>query len=72
MPVVGFRGTVNDAIRLDPARVLAGAEKAALASVVVIGVRPDGDLYLAASEGTPQTVLLMEQAKAWLVAGCPD
>lgn len=52
-------------------RVLAGARSAILTDVVVLGYRPDGSLYSASSHGAPDANWLIDQAKAWILAGCP-
>lgn len=51
-------------------RVLAGA-RGKLREVVVIGYTLDGDIYAASSEGPGDTVWLIEQAKRWILEGCP-
>ena len=52
-------------------RVLAGARSSALTEVVVIGYEPDGSIYAAGSHGAADANWLIDQAKAWILAGCP-
>jgi hypothetical protein len=52
-------------------RVLAGARAAGLTDVVVIGYDENGDIYAGASHGASDTNWLIDQGKAWILAGCP-
>ena len=52
-------------------RVLAAGRAAGLTDVVVIGYDADGALYAGSSHGASDTLWLLEQAKAWILAGCP-
>ncbi len=46
----------------EPDRVLGDAVEQDLEQVVVVGVHPDGDLFLSASHNEPETVLLLSKA----------
>lgn len=52
-------------------RVLAGGRAAGLTDCVVLGYCEDGSIYASSSHGAPDTVWLMEQAKRWILEGCP-
>lgn len=53
-------------------RVLAGARAAGLTDVVVLGYTPEGDLYAGGSHGAADTNWLIDQAKKWIIDGCPE
>lgn len=53
-------------------KVLAGARASKLTDVVVMGYTEDGMLYAASSHGAADTNWLIDQTKAWILAGCPD
>lgn len=55
-----------------PSRVLAGGRAAGLTDVVVLGYDADGALYAGSSHGAADTLWLIEQAKIWLLDGCPE
>lgn len=55
-----------------PNRVLAGARAAGLTDVVVLGYDAGGDLYAASSHGATDTNWLIDQAKKWILDGCPE
>jgi hypothetical protein len=65
--VVVFRPElVGDGARVDADRVLT-SPAGSLEQAVVIGRDKDGELYFASSEGSPQTLWLIEQAKRLLL-----
>lgn len=43
-----------------------------LKTVVVVGIDEDGDLWGSASDGRPETIALLERAKARLIASYDD
>jgi len=55
---------------LNPDKVLESA-KGKLTHCIVIGYDEHGELYTAATHDANQTVFMLEQAKVWLVRGCP-
>ena len=56
--------------KMSAAKVLNGA-KGKLDECVVLGFDKQGDLYAASTEGPGDTLWLIEQAKAWILNGCP-
>jgi hypothetical protein len=59
-------GLVGDGAKVDCDNVLTAAQ-GQLRTVLVIGERPDGELYVAGSDGVADSVLLMERAKHWFI-----
>lgn len=53
-------------------KVLAGARARKLTDVVVLGYDQDGDVYAASSHGAADTNWLIDQAKQWILSGCPE
>lgn len=53
--------------RVEINNVLAGARKAKLDSVVVVGESPDGNLYIASSHGIESAYFTLGQAMARMV-----
>lgn len=49
-------------------RVLASARRAKLDTLVVIGYRPDGEIYIAGTDGPGESLLALERAKQTLIA----
>lgn len=56
-------GDVGGGVKIAPNAVLAGARKARLTGVVVIGYEPDGALYFASTDGPAETLWALEEAK---------
>ena len=70
--IIGFTpDIVGDGFTVDPDEVLQGC-LGKLKSVVVIGIDEDGDLWGSASDGRPETIALLERAKARLLASYDD
>lgn len=63
---------VGSGAKIAAHRVLAGARAAKLCDVVVLGYDEEGGLYASSTEGPGDTMWLIEQAKAWLLEGCPE
>jgi hypothetical protein len=59
-------GYVGDQFRIEPDEVLRAAEDK-MATVVVLGLDRNGELYLASSDGAERAYFLMERAKLWLL-----
>jgi hypothetical protein len=63
---------VMTTLDLPPERVLLAAAEKKLDRVVVLGINPDGSMYLAASHSSaPQTLWDLEKAKEWLLVHVP-
>lgn len=62
---------VATTLELPPERVLSAAMEAGLTSVVVVGMTPGGEMYLAASSDQWQTLWALEAAKKWLLEAAP-
>ncbi len=60
-------GPVGDGFKIPASDVLKAATDHALQTVVVIGLTQDGELYAAASDGSAETVFLIERAKLMLL-----
>lgn len=68
--IVPFRGTVvGPGVKLKAARVLAGARASKLTEVMISGYLPNGDLYVASTEGPGDALWLLEAAKMHLLTG---
>jgi hypothetical protein len=59
-------GAVGESFRIEPDQVL-DAAKDKMATVVVLGLDRNGELYLASSDGAERAYFLMERAKLWLL-----
>lgn len=58
-----------------PVSKVCDAAKEACEEVVILGYAKDGSLYTRASFAefsSERTIWLLEQCKAWLLAGCPE
>jgi len=62
-------GLIGPGIKVPVNAVLAGARKEGLDIAIVVGVKPDGEIYIAASGGHHETVFFLETAKAVLIRG---
>jgi len=61
------RKIVGDSATIPPKQVLSRAADYGLTEVVVVGVKNDGEIYLAGSHGAPDTALLLLLGQAELV-----
>lgn len=59
-------GPVGDGFKVSPDDIL-NCAKGKLTNLVLVGIQEDGELYIAGSEGAPQSCFLMERAKSVLV-----
>jgi len=57
---------VGDGVTLQPESVLEAA-KGRLESVVVIGVQPDGEMYVAGTAGVAESFFLIARAQHWFI-----
>jgi hypothetical protein len=64
--IVHLRPANQPTARVEPDVVLDSA-KGELSTVVVLGLTRNGDLYLAASDGSERAYFLMERAKFYLL-----
>lgn len=62
---------LGDGGGVPPDNVLNGAV-GCLDEVIVIGLRPDGTIYMGASKGPTDVLWLMERAKSYLLNGCQE
>lgn len=62
-------GLVGPGIKVPVNAVLAGARKEGLDIAIVVGVKPDGGIYIAATGGHHETVFFLETAKMNLLLG---
>ena len=62
---------VGNGTKIKAAKVLSGARKADLDECVVLGYDQSGGIYASSTEGAPDTIWLIEQAKKWILDGCP-
>lgn len=69
IPLFAGEHGVGPGVKVPVNAVLAGARKAGLDIAVVVGVRPDGELYIAGTGGRHETVFFLETAKMRLVLG---
>lgn len=63
---------VGNGTRLKASRLLGAARRENLDECIVLGYDQDGKIYAASTEGAPDTLWLMEQAKKWILDGCPS
>lgn len=71
LPFRVIEGGGSDAI-VPVNRVLAGARKADLTDVVVLGFDADGMVFAASSHGPGDTNWLIDVGKNWILQGCPQ
>lgn len=68
--VVSFNGgPVGDGIKVPIDGVIDGAREAGLTSIVVIGYAPNGEMYLAASDGGAESLVLLKIAERMIIDG---
>ena len=60
---------VGDGFRFDPDVILEGAKGAEFTTLAVIGVYPDGSIYVAGNANAGETLVLFERAKHMLIFG---
>lgn len=58
---------VGEGYRFEADHILEAAKGHDLTSVAVVGTLPDGSLWLSGSAGAPETLMLLERAKAKLI-----
>lgn len=58
---------VGDGYKVDPHIMLDAARENDFTELVIVGIMPDGEIYLASSNGIPNAVYLLEVAKSRLI-----
>ena len=60
--------TVGENFRFDPDALLEAAKGRDIETLVIIGQLPDGELWISGSANAGETIILMEMAKAEIIA----